>query len=68
LTFGELKSTGTMDFAIKPQGISCCILSLRRSFSAIDNTRQFQGFSVALDLKKCKEANLLKTFCQPGFE
>ena len=56
-----------MDFAIKPQGISC-ILSLRRSFSAIDNTRQFQGFSVALDLKKCKEANLLKTFCQPGFE
>ena len=40
----------------------------RLSFSAIDNTRQFQGFSVALDLKKCKEANLLKTFCQPGFE
>jgi len=68
LTFGDLKSTGTMDFAIKPQGISCCILSLRRSFSAIDNTRQFQGFSAALDLKTFQEGKLLKTLCQPGFE
>ena len=50
--YWHLKSTGTLNFAIKPQGISCCILSLRLSFSAIDNTRQFHGFSAALDLKK----------------